>query len=59
MARFKLLASLLVLIGVCTLAATSFAKAAPKPKCAFNGDYSFFFWDPDTALSEVAFEWEP
>ena len=47
MARFKLLISLLVLIGVCTLAATSFAKPAPTPKCGFNGDYSFFFWDPN------------
>src|SRR5271154_237835 len=46
MARSKLFLSLLVLIGVCTLAATSFAKAAPKAKCDFNGNYSFFFWDP-------------
>ena len=55
MARFKLLVSLLVLVGVCTLAATSFAKPAPKPKCGFNGDYSFFFWDPDTDLSGVGY----
>jgi hypothetical protein len=51
MARFKLLVSLLVLVGVCTLAATSFAK----PKCAFNGDYSFFFWDPDLDISGVGY----
>jgi hypothetical protein len=55
MARFKLLISLLVLIGVCTLAATSFANAAPAPKCKFNGDYSFFFWDPATELSGVGY----
>jgi len=41
MARFKLLVSLLVVIGVCTLATTGFAKT----KCEFNGDYSFFFQD--------------
>jgi len=55
MARFKLLVSLLLLVGVCTLAATGFAKPAPKPKCAFNGDYSFFFWDPDTDLAGVGY----
>ena len=46
MARFKSVISLLVIVGVCALAGTSFAKAAPKPKCGFNGDYSFFFWNP-------------
>jgi len=55
MARFKLLVSFLVLIGVCTLAATSFAKPAPKPKCGFNGDYSFFFWNPDYEMAGVGY----
>ena len=55
MARFKSLVSLLVVVGVCTLAATSFAKPAPKLKCAFNGDYSFFFWDPSTDLAGVGY----
>jgi len=55
MARFRLFVSLLVVVGVCAVAATSFAKAAPKPKCGFNGDYSFFFWDPDTNLAGVGF----
>jgi len=55
MARFKLLVSFLLLVGVCTLAATGFAKPAPKPKCAFNGDYSFFFWDPNTDLAGVGY----
>ena len=56
MARFKPLLSLLVLISVClsvcSLAATSFAKAK---KCPFNGDYSFFFWDPASALAGVGY----
>jgi hypothetical protein len=52
MAKFKLLVSMLVVIGVCSLAATSFAKAK---KCAFNGDYSFFFWDPSYNLSGVGY----
>jgi hypothetical protein len=53
MARSKLLISLLlVIVGVCTLAATSFAKA---PKCGFNGDYSFYFWDPSTNVAGVGY----
>ena len=55
MPRFKLFVSLLVLVGVCTLAATSFAKPAPKPKCGFNGDYSFFFWDPADTVAGVGY----
>jgi len=55
MARFKVLVSFLVLIGVCSLAATSFAKPAPKPKCGFNGDYSFFFEDPDSEIAGVGY----
>ncbi|HTY54287.1 MAG TPA: hypothetical protein VMB26_03750 [Candidatus Binataceae bacterium] len=46
MAKLKLIASLLILIvAVCALGSPSFAKPAPK-KCDFNGNYSFFFWDP-------------
>jgi len=52
MARSKLLVSALVIVGVCTLAATSFAKPAP---CPFKGNYSFFFWDPDLDLAGVGF----
>ena len=52
MARSKLFMSMLVIVGVCMLAGTSFAKAA---KCEFNGNYSFFFWDPDTDLSGVGY----
>jgi len=37
------------------LAATGFAKPAPKPKCGMNGDYSFFFWDPSSNLTGVGF----
>ena len=54
MARFKLFLSLLVVVGVCTLAATS-AKPAPKPKCGFNGDYSFFFFSPNAAVTGVGY----
>lgn len=55
MAKFKLPVSLIVLVAACTIAATSFAKPAPKPKCGFNGDYSFFFWDPDENVAGVGF----
>jgi len=55
MARTKLLTSLLVVAGVFMLAATSFAKPAPTPKCQFNGDYSFYFWDPDTSIAGVGY----
>ena len=48
MARLKFITSLLVIVGVCAFAGISFAKAAPKPRCGFNGDYSFFFWSPIT-----------
>jgi len=44
----------LMLAIVCTLAGTSFAKAAPK-RCGFNGDYSFFFWDPSFPVSGVGY----
>ncbi|HTY56296.1 MAG TPA: hypothetical protein VMB26_13895 [Candidatus Binataceae bacterium] len=45
MGRFRSLLSLILIVGACVLASTSFAKPAPK-KCDFNGNYSFFFWDP-------------
>ncbi|MGD0076018.1 MAG: hypothetical protein ABSD31_16995 [Candidatus Binataceae bacterium] len=52
MARFKLLVSLLVLVGVCSLAAPGFAKVS---KCKFNGDYSFFFWTPAENAAGVGY----
>jgi hypothetical protein len=36
------------------LAGTSFAKKAANP-CPFNGNYSFFFWDPVYNLSGVGY----
>ncbi|HTY54286.1 MAG TPA: hypothetical protein VMB26_03745 [Candidatus Binataceae bacterium] len=46
MPRFKSLLSLLIMVvAVCALGSPSFAKPAAK-KCDFNGNYSFFFWDP-------------
>lgn len=52
MTRSKLFMSLLVIVGVCTLAGTSFAKTTA---CGFNGSYSFYFWNPDTDISGVGF----
>src|SRR5579862_3361068 len=54
MSKFKTGVSALLVLGVLGLAATSFAKAAPK-RCGFNGDYSFFFWDPSFPVSGVGF----
>lgn len=55
MVRSKLFVALLILIGVCTLAATSFAKT-PKPKCEVGGNYSFFFWDTyDETIAGVGY----
>ncbi|HTY56016.1 MAG TPA: hypothetical protein VMB26_12485 [Candidatus Binataceae bacterium] len=45
MARSTFLQSLLTVVLVCALVNMSFAKAAPKAKCDFNGNYSFFFSD--------------
>src|SRR5271156_5756242 len=53
MIRFRVLFLALVIMIVCALGATSFAK--PAPKCGFNGDYSFFFWDPAFPASGVGF----
>ncbi len=52
MARFKLLVSLLVLVGVCSLTAPSFAKVS---KCKFDGNYSFFFWTPADNVAGVGY----
>jgi len=52
MVRSKWLVGALILAGVCAFTAPSFAA---KAKCGFNGDYSFFFWDPSTNLSGVGF----
>ena len=54
MLKSRFLAGSLVVAIVCTLAGTSFAKAAPK-RCGFNGDYSFFFWDPSFPVSGVGY----
>jgi len=54
MARSKFLVSLLVAVAFCAMAGTSFAKTDPKPKCAFTGDYSFFFWSPGYPDAELA-----
>ena len=42
-------------VAICSFAATSFAKPAAKPKCGFNGDYSFFFWSPDEEIAGVGY----
>ncbi len=53
MTRSKVFLSLAaIVLCLCAMAATSFAKPAP---CPFKGDYSFFFWDPDTDLSGVGY----
>jgi len=54
-ARSRLLMGLFVAVAFCAMAGTSFAATTPKAKCAFNGYYSFFFWDPDTSLSGVGY----
>src|SRR5580704_4238073 len=54
MSRSKLLALLVIIMVAIAAAGTSFAKAAPK-RCGFNGDYSFFFWDPSFPVSGVGF----
>jgi hypothetical protein len=54
MSKFISALFIAILIGVCLCAATSFAK--PKAaRCGFNGDYSFFFWDPDYNLTGVGY----
>ena len=58
MARCRLLFVMLVVAAFCAIAGgNSFAKTTAKPKCTFNGNYSFFFWDPhpDTQLSGVGY----
>jgi hypothetical protein len=50
MPRLRMLASLIVVIGVCAVGTASFAKPAARPKCGFNGDYSFFFWAPGFSI---------
>jgi hypothetical protein len=55
MARFKLSISLLALLGVYAVAATSFAQSAPKPRCGFNGNYTFYFWDPGKPATGVGY----
>ena len=55
MARSRLLMGLFVAVAFCAMAGTSFAATTPKAKCAFNGAYSFFFWDQDDSLSGVGY----
>jgi len=55
MARLRFIATVLVIVGICGMASKSFAKAAPKPKCGFNGNYSFYFWDPDDEMAGVGY----
>jgi len=55
MFRSKVFLSLAAIVCLGAMATASFAKPAPKPKCGFNGDYSFFFWDPDTDLAGVGY----
>src|ERR1700683_1950897 len=50
----KSIAAMVALAIICATSAISFAKPAPQ-RCDFNGDYSFFFWDPDVPLSGVGF----
>ena len=44
--------SLLCAALFCAVATTTFAKPAP---CPFKGNYSFFFWSPDTNTAGVGF----
>jgi hypothetical protein len=55
MAGSKWVLSLIAAVAICSIAATSFAKPAPKPKCGFNGDYSFFFFSPNDEVAGVGF----
>jgi hypothetical protein len=50
----KSIVTIVVLAVIWTTSAISFAKPAPK-RCDFNGDYSFFFWDPSFPVSGVGF----
>jgi len=52
MARSRLLWSLIVVVALCAMASTSFAKAK---KCNFNGDYSFYFYAPEFFLAGVGY----
>jgi hypothetical protein len=55
MSRSKVFLSLVAVVGLCAMASVSLAKPAPLPKCGFNGDYSFFFWDPAIDLTGVGY----
>jgi len=54
MVRSKLLPSLFTVLLVCAFGTMSFAKPAQK-KCAFDGNYSFFFWDPADPVYGVGY----
>jgi len=50
MAKLRLLVAALVIVGVCAQPDFGFAKPAPAARCGFNGNYSFFFWDPQFSI---------
>jgi len=52
MAKLKVFLAAMAVVG--TMASANLAKAATA-KCGFNGDYSFFFWDPEAPVSGVGF----
>ncbi len=53
MAKSRLLGALLVVGVICAITGTSFAKTAKS--CAFNGNYSFYFWNPASNAAGVGF----
>ena len=52
MAKSKLLWSVTLVVILCAMTGTSFAK--PK-KCGFSGDYSFYFWTPEFQVAGVGY----
>jgi len=54
MLKLKSVLSIVIVIAVCGIAGISLAKAKAA-RCGFNGDYSFFFWDPDYNLAGVGY----
>jgi len=54
MLKLKSIVSIALVVAVCGVAGISLAKAKAA-RCDFNGDYSFFFWDPDYNISGVGY----
>jgi len=48
MTKLKSFFAIAAAAGIIAATGAAWAKAAPK-KCGFNGDYSFFFWNPDAS----------